>query len=182
MDTEKKTEENEEMHFTNEKKRGLAGQMRSQINKLTSDERWMLKAMLGYAFTDPPLGTEHQTLKSPSSAPIYIFESLWPPKLTDVLRKKEEMPFPLKNLIPTDVPALFEHSVDSLKKMFREIREMDELGQSGIVRGVSDFKKRFETDLSVKPSGFSRIWISGSVSFQKRRTKRTDGRTLLGKA
>ena len=78
MDTEKKTEENEEMHFTNENKRGLAGQMRSQINKLTSNERWMLKAMLGYALTDPSLGTEHQTIKSPSSARIYIFESLWP--------------------------------------------------------------------------------------------------------
>ena len=165
MDTGKKTGENEEMHFMNKKnKQGLAEQIHSQINKLTSDERWMLKAMLGYAPTDPSLGTEHETIKLPSSAPIYIFESLWPPKLTDVLRKKEETAFPLKNLIPTDVPALFEHSVDSLKKMFREIRQMDELGQRGIVRGVSDFKKRFETDLSVKPSGFSRIWISGSVS------------------
>ena len=145
--------------------KGLVDEIRSEINKLTSQERWLCKAMFGFSDTRPTLlANEKDQLKSPESACLYVFESLWPSKLTDSLREKEQQPFPLQNLVPTDVPALFHHTPDTVRDMFREGRRMNDLSQTSFVRGIQKFQKVFAQDLSVKSFGHTRIWISGSVS------------------
>ena len=84
-----------------EERKNLAKHIRSELASLSTGERWLLKSMFGFSQTDPQLDDDPNfQLKSPDSASIYVFESLWPSGLTDRQRRAEEKPFPLVNLIP----------------------------------------------------------------------------------
>ena len=168
---EKRTEDDKDRDKNKDKeeRKDLAREIRSELGKLTSSERWLCKALFGFTAAEPPLSPEHHEpsrdgLKSPDSACLYVFESLWPSGLTEDQRENEQKPFPLKNLIPDKLSTIFHHDLASIKDMFREGRNMNDISQTSFIRSFQRFNKVYAHDLAVKPSGYTRTWISGSVS------------------
>ena len=149
-----------------EERKNLAKEIRSELASLSTSERWLLKSLFGYCHTDPHLDNDPNfQLKSPDSATIYVYESLWPSGLTDRQRRAEQKPFPLKNLIPRDgdLPTIFPHNLASIKEMFKTGREMSDYAQSSMCRSFQRFNKAYSHDFAVKQTGYTRLWISGSV-------------------
>ena len=142
--------------------------------KLTSSDRHLLKALFGFVKTIPSLTEQRREeddgLKTIESACLYVRQTLFPSKLSDAEKEREEGPFPLKELIPHLVPSLFEHTLDSLKKMFLDGRIMTDLAQTSMIRSFQKFSRLFTPELAVKQNGQIRVWISGSVSRRKRKT------------
>ena len=148
----------------------LAVEIKSEKDRVTQTERWILKALFGYVETEPPL-TNAEKIKNYKEAPIFVYETLWTRKDDD----DTDRAFPLKNLLPTDgVPTLFPHSLSSIRDMFRQGRTMGPLQQTSFLRTVQHFSKLFASDMAVKSSGYVRLWISGAVGANTRdkRTKR----------
>ena len=129
---------------------------------MTDGERWLFKSLLGYADTKPSIRRGGEELKRPDSAPLYVFESLWPDGKVET--DKRATPFPLHNLIPSDgLPSMFVHTLESLKQMFRDGREMNALSQTSFLRTIQHFQKIYTPDMAIKPGGYLRLWISGPV-------------------
>ena len=153
-----------------EERKELVKELNSETDRLTHNERWLLKAFFGYVETNPPL-TDAQKIKNRNEAPLFLHETLWTRKGGD----DTDRPFPLQNLMPTDgVPTLFPHSLSSLQTLFQQGRTMGPLQQTSFTRTVQHFSKLFATDMAVKSSGYVRLWISGAVgaNMRDRRTKR----------
>ena len=156
-----------------EQKKLLAAEARSERLKLTSSDRHLLKAFLGYTATVDSLSSSSasphhgQKLKPAQSACVYVKQSLFPDGLTEQEKQREATPFDIRQCIPTLIPSLFTHDEASLRDLFERGRNLNDLGQSSMIRAHQDLGSRLYTsELAIKQNGQTRIWISGSVSKQ----------------
>ena len=155
-----------------EQKKLLAAEARSERLKLTSSDRHLLKAFLGYTATVDSLSSSasphhRQKLKPAQSACVYVKQSLFPDGLTEQEKQREATPFDIRQCIPTLIPSLFTHDEASLRDLFERGRNLNDLGQSSMIRAHQELGSRLYTsELAIKQNGQTRIWISGSVSKQ----------------
>ena len=151
---EKKIEEKKMEKGTNSKKMepiknngikaNVAKDLVTMKNKLTSNDRRLIKAYFGYI----AVKNIHHGKRTEADSCAYVRAVLWPKDLTEHEKNEESQEFDLQSYARTrrdqDIPQIFpqENDYEDLKKIFEEGVSLTDDQQAGVVRTFQVIKKK----------------------------------------